>query len=100
MSASWQDEAIGCSEWTGTPLRPLLKEAGLLDAAVEILFTGHDRGIDQGVEHDYERSLSLEDALREEVILAYGMNGRPLPPRHVSLLRLVVPEWYGMASVK
>lgn len=100
MSASWQDEAIGCSEWTGTPLRPLLKEAGLLDAAVEILFTGHDRGIDQGVEHDYERSLSLEDALREEVILAYGMNGRPLPPRHVSPLRLVVPEWYGMASVK
>jgi DMSO/TMAO reductase YedYZ molybdopterin-dependent catalytic subunit len=100
VSAPWQDEAIGCSEWTGTPLRPILEEAGLLDDAVEILFSGHDRGIDQGVEHDYERSLSLEDALREEVILAYGMNGRPLPPRHGSPLRLVVPEWYGMASVK
>src|SRR5829696_4964745 len=41
-----------------------------------------------------------EEALRDEVILAYEMNGRPLPPQHGSPLRLVVPDWYGMASVK
>jgi sulfane dehydrogenase subunit SoxC len=100
VSAPWHDEAVGCAEWTGTPLRPILEEAGLLDDASEILFTGHDRGVDQGDEHAYERSLTVEDALREEVFLAYEMNGAPLPPQHGSPLRLVVPDWYGMASVK
>ena len=100
VSAPWHNEAVGCAEWTGTPLKPILEEAGLLDDAVEILFTGHDRGIDQDVEQDYERSLSLDEALRDEVFLAYEMNGQPLPPQHGSPLRLVVPDWYGMASVK
>src|SRR5215218_10016048 len=51
LSAPWHDEAIGCAEWTGTPLRGVLEEAGILDDAIEILFTGCDRGVDQGVEH-------------------------------------------------
>ena len=100
ISAPWYDEAVGCAEWTGASLRPILEEAGLLDDAVEVLFSGYDRGLDQGVEHDYERSLTVEDALRDEVFLAYEMNGVPLPPQHGSPLRLVVPDWYGMASVK
>ena len=100
ISQPWRDEAVGCAEWTGAPLRPILEEAGLLEDVAEILFTGHDRGMDQDVEHNYERSLPLEEALREEVILAYGMNGQPLPPQHGFPLRLVVPEWYGMTSVK
>src|SRR5215203_6371621 len=100
LSAPWHDEAIGCAQWTGTPLAPILEEAGLLEDAVEILFSGYDRGIDQDVEHNYERSLTVEDALREEVFLAYEMNGVPLSPQHGSPLRLVVPDWYGMASVK
>jgi DMSO/TMAO reductase YedYZ molybdopterin-dependent catalytic subunit len=100
VSAPWHEEAVGCAEWTGTSLRPILEEAGLLDDAVEILFSGYDRGLDQGVEHDYERSLTLEDSLHDEVFLAYEMNGVPLPPQHGFPLRLVVPDWYGMASVK
>src|SRR3954464_15435126 len=100
VSAPWHDEAIGCAEWTGTPLRPLLEEAGLLDDAVEILFTGCDRGLDQDVEQDYQRSLPVDEALGDDVLLAYAMNGQPLPPPHGFPLRLVVPEWYGMASVK
>ncbi len=100
ISAPWHDEAVGCAEWTGTPLRPILEEAGLLDDAVEVIFTGHDRGVDQGVEHDYGRSLEIEDALKDEVFLAYEMNGQPLPPQHGFPLRLIVPDWYGMASVK
>ncbi|MDQ3386867.1 MAG: sulfite oxidase [Actinomycetota bacterium] len=100
ISAPWHDEAVGCAEWTGTPLRPILEEADLLDDAVEILFSGYDRGLDQGVEHSYERSLNIEDALSDEVILAYEMNGSPLPPQHGAPLRLIVPDWYGMASVK
>ena len=100
ISAPWHEEAVGCAEWTGTPLGPILEETGVLDDAVEILFAGHDRGLDDGVEHDYERSLPVEEAMREEVLLAYAMNEVPLPPQHGFPLRLVVPEWYGMASVK
>src|SRR4051812_45304042 len=49
ISMPWHNEAIGCSEWTGTPLAPILEEAGLLEDVVEILFTGYDQGIDQDV---------------------------------------------------
>jgi sulfane dehydrogenase subunit SoxC len=100
VSAPWHEEAIGCAEWTGTPLRGVLEEAGLLDDAVELLFTGQDRGIDQGIEQDYQRSLPIEEAMREDVLLAYEMNGQPLPASHGFPLRLVVPDWYGMTSVK
>ncbi len=96
----WFDGAIGCAEWTGTPLGPILEEAGLLEGAVEVLFTGHDRGVEQGVEQDFERSLSLEEASGEGVMLAYEVNGVPLPPQHGAPLRLIVPDWYGMTSVK
>jgi sulfane dehydrogenase subunit SoxC len=100
LSQPWLEEAVGTAEWTGTPLRPLLEEAGIGPGAVEILFAGADRGVQGGLEHEYERSLPLEAALREEVLLAWGINGRPLPPQHGHPLRLVVPGWYGMASVK
>ncbi len=100
ISAPWHDEAVGCAEWTGTPLREILEQAGLHDDAVELLFTGYDRGIDQGIEQDYQRSLAIEEALREDVLLAYAMNGQPLPAPHGFPLRLIAPEWYGMASVK
>ena len=63
-------------------------------------FTGFDRGVEGGVEQNYERSLPLAEALRGEVLLAYEMNGEPLPPQHGAPLRLVVPGRYGMASVK
>ena len=47
---------------------------------VELVFTGADRGVQGGVEHDYERSLPVAEALRDDVLLAYEMNGEPLPP--------------------
>lgn len=96
----WGKEDIGTYQWTGTPLRSLLEEAGLLDDAIEILFTGWDTGIDLGVEHAFERSLPIAEALRDEVMLAWEANGQPLLPQHGFPLRLVVPRWYGMASVK
>jgi DMSO/TMAO reductase YedYZ molybdopterin-dependent catalytic subunit len=99
-SQPWLIEAVGTAEWTGTPLAPLLRETGLADGAAEIVFTGADRGVQGGVEHVYERALSLEDALRQEVLLAYEMNGEPLPAQHGFPLRLVVPGWYGMTHVK
>jgi sulfane dehydrogenase subunit SoxC len=100
VSQPWLLEAVGSAEWTGTPLAPLLEEAGLSDGAVDVVFTGADHGIERGVEQDYARGLALADALRPETLLAWGMNGVPLPPQHGAPLRLVVPGWYGMAQVK
>ena len=100
VSQPWLFEAVGNAEWTGTPLRSLLEAAGPLDGAVDVVFTGIDRGVQGGVEQQYERSLSLADANREEVLLAYAINGQPLPPQHGFPLRLVVPGWYGMTHVK
>jgi DMSO/TMAO reductase YedYZ molybdopterin-dependent catalytic subunit len=100
VSQPWLLEAVGTAEWTGTPLRTLLEEAGANESAVEVLFRGLDRGVEGGEEQQYERSLPLADARREEVLLAYAMNGEPLPPQHGFPLRLVVPGWYGMTSVK
>jgi DMSO/TMAO reductase YedYZ molybdopterin-dependent catalytic subunit len=100
ISQPWLYEAIGTAEWMGTPLRPLLERAGLTADAVEIVFSGADRGVQGGEEHDYQRSLSVADAMRDEVLLAYEMNGRPLEPQHGFPLRLIVPGWYGMTSVK
>ncbi len=100
ISQPWITEAVGTAEWTGTPLRPLLEEAGLEGDAVELVFGGTDRGVQKGIDHHYERSLSIADAMHDEVLLAYEMNGEPLPPQHGFPLRLIVPGWYGMTSVK
>jgi DMSO/TMAO reductase YedYZ molybdopterin-dependent catalytic subunit len=100
LSQPWLEEAVGNAEWAGTPLAPLLEEAGVEDAAVEVLFTGLDRGVQGEVEHAYERSLPVDEARRPEVLLAYEVNGQPLPPQHGFPLRLIVPGWYGMTHVK
>ncbi len=100
VSQPWLVEAVGTADWTGVPLAPLLREAGLDDDAVCVVFTGADHGVERGEEQDYQRSLSVADALRDDVLLAYAMNGQPLAPQHGFPLRLVVPGWYGMAQVK
>jgi len=100
VSQPWLVEAIGTAEWTGTPLRALLDEAGVTAAAVDVVFNGADRGIQGGEEQVYARALSVADAARPEVLLAYEMNGQPLQPQHGFPLRLLVPGWYGMTSVK
>lgn len=99
-SQPWVREAVGTAEWTGTPLAPILAEAGVDESARNLVFTGLDRGIQGEVEHDFERSLSLDEARREGILLAYEMNGAPLLPQHGFPVRLIVPGWYGMASVK
>jgi DMSO/TMAO reductase YedYZ molybdopterin-dependent catalytic subunit len=100
VSQPWLQEAVGTARWRGTPLRALLAEAGVTDDAVEVVFTGLDHGLEGGIEQAYQRSLSLIDVHRPEVLLAYEMNGAPLAPQHGFPLRLLVPGWYGMTSVK
>lgn len=100
VSQPWLLEAVGTAEWTGTPLRPVLEEAGVEHGAVEVVFAGADQGVEGGLEQCYERSLPLAEAMKDDLLLAYQVNGQPLPPQHGFPLRLLVPGWYGMASVK
>jgi DMSO/TMAO reductase YedYZ molybdopterin-dependent catalytic subunit len=100
ISQPWLVEAVGTAEWTGVSLRDILAAAQVDPAAVDVVFTGADHGVERGVEQDYQRSLTLAEAGEEDVVLAYAMNGAPLAPQHGYPLRLVAPGWYGMANVK
>lgn len=100
LSQPWLHEAVGTARWRGAPLRALLEEAGPAEDALEVVFTGLDRGIEKGVRQSYQRALPLVEALADEVVLAHEMNGAPLLPQHGFPLRLLVPGWYGMTNVK
>lgn len=96
--------ACGNLRWTGTPLAPLLRELGLLKRSREVVFYGADEKVEKIREKDYRqnfaRSLALDDALDERILLAWAHNGDPLMPIHGFPLRLVVPGWFGIAWVK
>jgi DMSO/TMAO reductase YedYZ molybdopterin-dependent catalytic subunit len=98
-SMPWTHGGVSTAEWTGVPLKNVLGEM-IRKETREIAFFGADRGFDSGVEHPFGRSLPVEDALRDEVLVAWAMNGQALSPQHGAPLRLVVPGWFGMASVK
>jgi len=100
ISQPWLLEAIGTAEWTGTPLGSILEEAGVNKGAAEIVFTGLDQGVEGEQVQFYQRSLTVAEAMHDDVLLAYEMNGEPLPAQHGYPLRLMMPGWYGMASVK
>jgi DMSO/TMAO reductase YedYZ molybdopterin-dependent catalytic subunit len=100
VSQPWLAEAVGTAAWRGVPLASLLEEAQPLGDAVEVVFSGLDEGVEAEERQIYERSLTLDEARSGDALLAYEMNGQPLTPQHGFPLRLVVPGWYGMASVK
>jgi len=95
---------IGTAVWAGTPLAPLLREAGWQPKATEVVFWGTDAGPvqvrDQTVTEQFARSMSLADALDPNILLCYEMNGAPLHPAHGFPVRLIAPGWYGVANVK
>ena len=100
ISQPWLTGAVGTADWTGVRLVDLLSDAELTDHAVDVVFAGADHGLERGTEDDYRRALSVDDARSEDVLVAYEMNGQPLPPQHGFPVRLLVPGWYGMAHVK
>jgi DMSO/TMAO reductase YedYZ molybdopterin-dependent catalytic subunit len=98
----WGAGAVGHAEWTGVPLLLLLERSGLEGDAVEVLFEGADVGTepDHPAPMPFARSLPLAKALHPDTLLAFRMNGEVLDPIHGYPLRLFVPGWYGVASVK
>jgi DMSO/TMAO reductase YedYZ molybdopterin-dependent catalytic subunit len=98
----WALGAVGAADWTGVPLMDVLERAGVKNAAREVLFRGADGGALDGHSEPirFERSLSIDQVRRPGRLLAYLMNGLPLPVQHGYPVRLLVADWYGMASVK
>jgi DMSO/TMAO reductase YedYZ molybdopterin-dependent catalytic subunit len=101
--------AVYNSKWTGTLLAPILKECGIKPGAKEIVFFGKDKQEELlrpatkrelKVEVPFGRSMSVDDALSENLMLAYDRNGAPLLKANGAPLRLIVPGWYGVANVK
>ena len=96
--------AIGNAKWGGTPLTPILKEAGIQEEGIEVIFFGHDVGEEERrdvkMRQNFARSMSVEDALEDTMLLCYEMNGEPLPHDNGAPLRLIAPGWYGIACVK
>jgi DMSO/TMAO reductase YedYZ molybdopterin-dependent catalytic subunit len=96
----WNQEAFGCSEWTGCSLADILKEAGIKKGAAVVVFTGADKGVEGNQVQYFQRSLTLDDAMLGHCMICYQMNGVDLTPAHGAPVRLIVPGWHGMASVK
>ena len=95
---------IGNANWQGATLSSILNRAGIQDGAKEVVFFAQDVATEEirgrEVEKAFARSLSIDDAMRSENMLAFEMNGEPLPHFHGKPVRLLVPGWYGVANVK
>jgi DMSO/TMAO reductase YedYZ molybdopterin-dependent catalytic subunit len=98
----WDHSGVSTARWKGVSVRAVLERAGLRGSAKEVLFQGADGGKERGVpgEMNFAMSLPLEKALEPDTILAYEMNEEPLAPEHGYPVRVVVPGWFGMTSVK
>jgi DMSO/TMAO reductase YedYZ molybdopterin-dependent catalytic subunit len=98
----WGKGAISQGAWKGVPLRTLLEISGIKEGAKEVVVEGYDFGVrtDSDKVFSYTRSLPLKKALHPDTIIAYEYNKQPLSFKHGFPFRLIVPQWYGMASVK
>ena len=95
----WERGAVGNAEWTGVRLRDLLAKAGVQAGARHVQFQGADRPVVASVPL-FTRSIPLEKALHPDTILAYEMNGRPLPLLHGAPLRVITPGWMADSCTK
>jgi DMSO/TMAO reductase YedYZ molybdopterin-dependent catalytic subunit len=96
--SQWRLGAVGVAEWTGVPLCDVLDRAGLLTSAVDVMPEGLDNPV--GTQGHVRRPLPIEKALAEDTLLVYAMNGQLLPPDHGFPIRLLVPGWVGISSIK
>ena len=97
--AQWGNGAMGNALWTGVRLRDILDRAGMKRGAVQVRFNGLETGI-LPTTPDFMKSLDVDHARDGEVMIAYAMNGKPLPLLNGFPLRLIVPGWYSTYWVK
>jgi sulfite oxidase len=97
---SWGPEPVSNGVWTGVPLRDVLAAAGVRPEASHVEFLGLDQVERHGKQFAFGGSIPLDKATSPEVLLAFEMNGRPLPPVHGYPVRVVVPGCIGARSVK
>jgi len=93
----WTTGGVGNGEWSGVALRDVLELAGIQAGAVDVLLIGLD---DKSPEGGFRRVLPVEKALDPDTLLAYSMNGEPLPKDHGYPLRAIIPGWVGSSSIK
>jgi DMSO/TMAO reductase YedYZ molybdopterin-dependent catalytic subunit len=93
QGTQWKLGAIGVAEWTGVPLSTILDRAGLKRSARDVMPQGLDDLL-------VRRPMSITKALAEDTIVAYAMNGDPLPPDHGFPVRVLTPGWIGVANIK
>jgi len=96
----WGPEPVSTGIWTGIALGDLLRSVGVAEQARYVQFTGLDQVERQGRRFGFGGSIDMAKALCDEVLLAWQLNGKPLPPEHGFPLRTVVPGWIGARSVK
>jgi sulfite oxidase len=94
----WSKGAVGTARWTGVRLADLLKRAGVRETGRFVLMNGADRPV--GTMPDFVRQIPLAKALHPDTLVAYDMNGQPIPPVHGFPLRAIVPGWEGAYAVK
>jgi DMSO/TMAO reductase YedYZ molybdopterin-dependent catalytic subunit len=94
----WQKGAVGTARWTGVRLADVLKRAGIKPSGAFVVMNGADRG--PGTMPDFVRQLPLAKAMHADTLIAYEMNGVPIPPVHGFPLRAIVPGWEGAYAIK
>ncbi len=95
----WGNGAMGNVTWSGVRLKDILNRAGLKPDSVDVVFNGLDSGPLPKIP-DFKKSLAVDKALEDDIIIAYEMNGRPLTMLNGFPARLVVPGWYATYWVK
>jgi len=97
--AQWGNGAMGNARWTGVRLRDVLAKAGVAAGAKRVRFAGLDVPLTDGAPQ-FIKSLPIDIAMRDNVLVAWGMNGEPLPLLNGYPLRIVVPGWFSTYWVK
>jgi DMSO/TMAO reductase YedYZ molybdopterin-dependent catalytic subunit len=95
----WGNGAMGCARWTGVRLKDVLAKAGVAEGATRVRFAGLDVPLTEGAPQ-FIKSIPLEIAMRDDVLVAWGMNDAPLSILHGFPLRIVVPGWFSTYWVK
>src|SRR5258706_13106490 len=95
----WSNGAMGCARWKGARLKDLLDKVGLKKEAIEIVFDGADSGVTDKTP-DFIKSIPTWKAIEETTLIAYEMNGAPLPHLHGFPARLILPGWTGTYWMK